>query len=76
MLMLGQINMSELEFLPTPDLRRFGGTREAQCKAMDELGIPYKRVGKDILVSRYHARQWLLGEKLKQSAGPRLDLVR
>ncbi len=68
--------MSNDEFLTNPDLRRFGGTRASQVKRMDEEGIPYRIVGRDILVSRHHARQWLLGEQLRQSQGPRLDLVR
>ncbi len=67
--------MSE-EFLSPPELRRYGRGFEAQCKTLEAEGVPYRVVGKRILVSRVHVRMWLLGETLKQPQGPRLDLVR
>jgi hypothetical protein len=69
---------NEREFLPAEDVADLAGcsARDAQCAALDAAGIPYIRQGKRILVSRAHVRQRLLGEQLRQSAGPRLDLVR
>lgn len=64
------------ELLPPADLRRFGGSIDAQAEKLAELGIPFIRDGKRILVSREHLRQRLLGVQLRQSVGPRLDLVR
>jgi hypothetical protein len=66
------------EFLTNPEIRDLTqcAGREAQCSALEEEGIPFKTRGKRILVSRIHARMWLMGEKLRPAVGPRLDLVR
>jgi hypothetical protein len=66
------------EILSPAEVRDLAGcvAREAQCAKLEALGVPYKRDGARILISRVHVRQWLAGETLKQSAGPRLDLVR
>lgn len=68
--------MSEL--LSTAEIRDLAGcvAREAQCAKLDELGVPYMRDGQRIIVSREHVRRRILGERLRQSAGPRLDLVK
>lgn len=67
----------DTEFLTPTELRQLCGFgRDHQCQKLEELGIPYKRDGSRILVSRVHVRQWLLGEQLRPSVGPRLDLVR
>lgn len=70
--------MTEPEFLSNPEIRTLTGYagRDAQCSKLDELGVPHRRDGARVLVSRFHARQWLLGLPLRQSAGPRLDLVK
>lgn len=68
--------MSEL-LSPTEIRQATGrGTTDAQAEKLSELGIPYIRDGRRILVSREHLRQRLLGVQLRQSVGPRLDLVR
>jgi hypothetical protein len=66
------------EFLSNTEIRELAGcnVRDAQARKLDELGVPYMRDGSRMLVSRAHVRQRLLGEQLRQSAGPRLDLVR
>ena len=68
--------MSEL--LSTAEIRDLAGcgARESQCAKLDELGVPYMRDGARIIVSREHVRRRILGERLRQSAGPRLDLVK
>lgn len=68
--------MSEL--LSPVEVRELVGcvSREAQCSKLVSLGIPHRRDGARILVSRIHVRQWLNGEQLRPSVGPRLDLVR
>ena len=68
--------MSEL--LSPPEVRDLAGcvARDAQCAKLAELGVPFRRDGARILVSREHARQWLLGCDLRPSSGPRMDLVR
>lgn len=47
-----------------------------QLKVLDELGIPHKLVGRRVVVSRYHVRDWLAGTALPPSTKPRLELVR
>jgi hypothetical protein len=63
--------VTEPEFLSAPEIRTLTGYagRDAQCSKLDELGVPHRRDGARVLVSRFHARQWLLGEPLKQSRG-------
>ena len=66
------------EFLSAAEIRELTAkvAREAQRAKLEELGVPFLADGERILVSRIHVRQVILGEKLRQSAGPRLDLVR
>ena len=66
------------ELLSPAEVRALAGcvAREAQCNKLAELGVPFRRDGARILISRVHVRQWLAGEVLRMPAGPRLDLVR
>ena len=66
------------ELLSPAEVRRLAGCAvlEAQCDKLAELGVPFMRDGRRLLVSREHLRQRLLGVTLRQSVGPRLDLVR
>lgn len=66
------------ELLAPTEIRDLAGcvAREAQCAKLVELGVPFRRDGARILVSRAHVRQWLSGVDIKQPVGPRLDLVR
>ena len=42
---------------------------DAQEKVLCQDGIPYRRRGRRILVSRYHLREWLTGRPVAQSRG-------
>ena len=55
-----------------------GGKARAgdQAKVLEELGIPHKVVGKRVVVSRYHVRDWLAGKPVTPSTKPNLALVR
>ena len=66
------------ELLSPAEIRDLAGcvARDAQCEKLSELGVPFIRDGQRLLVSREHLRQRLLGVQLRQSVGPRLDLVR
>jgi len=66
------------EFLTPAELRALTECAyvEPQCAKLEEIGVPYKRKSKGILVSRIHVRAWLLGEVLCMSAGVDLSKVR
>lgn len=66
------------EFLSPAEVRELTGcvSRESQRTKLGVLGVPFRADGARILVSRIHVRAWLTGEELRQSQGPRLDLVR
>jgi hypothetical protein len=66
------------ELLTPDEVRQLSGckARDAQCQKLEELGVPYMRDGGRILVSRELMRQRMMGVQLRQSAGPRLDLVK
>jgi hypothetical protein len=66
------------ELLSPAEVQQLAGcvARDAQCAKLAELGVPFIRDGGRILVSRELMRQRMQGVQLKQSAGPRLDLVR
>jgi hypothetical protein len=50
--------------------------RGAQAEWLAGQGVPFRRDGARILVSREHVRRWLSGEVLRQSAGVRMELVK
>lgn len=66
----------QTEFLTAAELRQFGTTPGEQAEAMTAQGLPFRRVGNRLLVSRYHLREWLAGRCTPPSKGPRLELVR
>ncbi len=70
--------MSNDEFLSNSEIRALAGcnVRDSQAQKLDEIGVPYKRIGARILISRAHVRQWLLGETLRRSVGVNMDAVR
>ncbi len=71
--------MSDSELLSPAEVKDLAGcvAREAQCAKLEALGVPFRRDGGRILVSRAHVRQWLTGVDLPRSTGGvRLDLVR
>ena len=67
------------EFLSQADVASLTGKSQAglQCAELERRGIPYIVGAKGRpQVSRYHVRQIALGAEVRQSVGPRLDLVR
>ena len=69
--------MPDSEFLAPSELRELTGYahREQQERVLTERAIPYKDVGRRLLVSRYHVREWIAGRATRTTAGPRLDRV-
>lgn len=62
------------EFLTADELREIArGKPDQQAEALRQQGIPHRIVGKRVLVSRHHVREWLAG---KASRGVRLENVR
>lgn len=47
-----------------------------QVRILREQGVPHKVVGRRVLVSRYHLREWLAGRVVAPSSAPKLELVR
>jgi hypothetical protein len=66
------------EFLSSQELRELTdcAQREAQKAVLAREGVPFKEVGRRIVVSRLHARLWLEGKPVRSGSGLRLDLVR
>lgn len=54
---------TESEFLNSADLHTLTGYARAaeQAKWLQERGVPHKRDGKRVIVTRYHSRAWLEG---------------
>ena len=68
----------ESEFL-TPDDVRFMTDRaqvRKQCERLTELGVPFHLVGRHLLVSRFHVREWLAGRSVTPSRGVDFSTVR
>lgn len=50
---------------------------QEQVRVLTEQGVPFKVVGKRVLVSRYHVREWLAGRlSVPSRGGVNLDLVK
>lgn len=66
------------ETLDTAEVTALTGRRERakQCSWLEINGVPFRRVGERVIVSREHVRMWLAGATFAVSSGPRLDLVR
>lgn len=58
--------MSESEFLSPDEMRGLTGYARAkdQERVLVGLGVPFRAVGRRIVVSRYHARLWLSGKEV------------
>lgn len=68
--------MSEREFLLPADVKDLAGGAaglEAQAQALTLAGIPHRVVGRRILVSRYHAREWLAGRPVAPTRRPNIS---
>ncbi|HWH73396.1 MAG TPA: DUF4224 domain-containing protein [Methylibium sp.] len=72
------LTASTSEFLTPAELRDLTGCarRGDQARVLAEQGLPFRQLGERIVVSRYHARQWLAGESVTPSKKPKLELVR
>lgn len=70
--------MSEAEFLTADDLHALTGfARAGQQEAwLKDQGIPHRRDGKRIILSRAHARAWLEGRRVVASNEPNLGALR
>lgn len=66
------------EFLSAAEVKDLTGRAnpEAQETELQRQGLPFKRRGNRVLVSRHHTREWLSGRVVTPSRGVRLDLVR
>lgn len=67
------------EFLTPAEVKDLAGgvpTLVEQLRVLEGEGIPCKLVGKRLVVSRYHAREWLAGRHVTPTRGPKLELVR
>jgi len=66
------------EFLSAAEVRDLTGTAnaDAQEAELKLQGLPCKRRGNRLLVSRYHCREWLAGRAVAPSRGINLALVK
>ena len=66
------------EWLNTAELKTLTGTLnpDDQERVLTKDGIPYRRRGRRILVSRFHTREWLSGRVVTPSRGVNLSLVK
>lgn len=66
------------EFLSASEVKALAATAnvDEQARVLTADGIPFRRRGKRILVSRFHTREWLAGRSVAPSRGPNLALVR
>ena len=66
------------EFLTAVELRELTqrAHREAQAAALESMGIPFRRVGRSIIVSRHHTREWLAGKAVTPSRVPDMNAIR
>lgn len=54
---------TETEFLSSTDLHTLTGYARAaeQSRWLTEHGVPHRRVGRRVIVTRFHTRAWLEG---------------
>jgi hypothetical protein len=60
------------EFLCSAELLDLTGYKQAdkQEEWLTEHGVPHRRDGRRVIVSRFHAREWLAGREVVSSSGP------
>jgi hypothetical protein len=74
--------MIDSEFLSPAEVKALAGGCSRlvdQAETLREQGIPHRLVGKRLVVSRYHVREWLAGRLAPARASQgefRLDLVK
>jgi hypothetical protein len=69
----------ESELLSPAEVKDAAGGKASvaeQTRVFTELGLPHKVVGKRVLVSRHHLREWLAGRVVAPSRAPKLELVK
>ena len=59
------------EFLAPDELRQMTGARgvEEQARRLEADGVPFRRRGRAILVSRVHVRDWIAGTLVARRGG-------
>lgn len=69
---------TEREFLSDDELRDLTdkSQRRAQAEVLAALGLPFREVGRRIIVSREHARAWLRGDAVKPTRQPDFEAIR
>ncbi len=69
--------MSDREFLAPDELGDLTGAKPVDTREnwLKEHGIPYRRDGRRLIVSRFHARAWLEGRAVVASSGPNWSAV-
>lgn len=70
--------MTESEFLSPAELRDL--TTKArladQVRMLQSQGLPFREIGRKLLVSRHHMRAWLCGEPIAQTRAPNMGAIR
>ena len=66
------------EWLSAAELKTMTGETnlDEQEKVLTADGMPFRRRGRRILVSRFHTREWLSGRVVTPSRGVNLSLVK
>ena len=71
--------MIESELLSPAEVKAAAGgvaRLSDQVEVLRAQGLPHKVVGRRVLVSRFHLREWLAGRVVAPSSAPRLERVR
>lgn len=68
----------EAEFLSKSEIESLTGYKRVsdQAEWLVGMGVVHRMAGRRLIISREHVRLWLAGKPVRQSEGPRLDLVR
>lgn len=66
------------ELLSLREVRDLTGVSkpDEQERVLSMDGVPYRRRGERILVSRFHVREWLAGRTVRPSSGVNFALVK
>lgn len=66
------------EFLSAAEVKDLTGEAKADAQEaeLQRQGLPFKRRGNRLLVSRFHCREWLAGRAVAPSRGINLALVK
>lgn len=66
------------EFLSSDELRDLTDRqhKDAQAKALETAGIPFRWLNGRLVVSRHHAREWIAGRTVAPSREPNMKAIR